>query len=130
MRSCVWQRLPDAPGPARAGAALALSRSRLYRFGGEGSDDDDYDGEQATQQQQGGQLDFLELGVDCFDDQVTGGGVEAVLWYVQKTRTLFYFFFFFLLWERNALSWELAFCSLTCCQPPFPPPPFSQLGIL
>ncbi|KAK4156286.1 nitrile-specifier protein 2 [Chaetomidium leptoderma] len=77
VRSRVWQRLPDGPGPARSGAALALSRSRLYRFGGEGSSDDD--GEQTTQQQQGGQLDFLELGVDSFDDQVTGGGVEAVL---------------------------------------------------
>lgn len=63
VRSRVWQRLPDAPGPSRGGAALALSRSRLYRFGG-------FDGEQ----QQGGQLDWLELGVDRFDDQVTGGG--------------------------------------------------------
>ncbi|KAG7288651.1 hypothetical protein NEMBOFW57_005005 [Staphylotrichum longicolle] len=62
VRSRVWQRLPDAPGPSRGGAALALSRSRLYRFGG-------FDGEQ----QQGGQLDWLELGVDRLDDQVTGG---------------------------------------------------------
>jgi hypothetical protein len=67
VRSRVWQRLPDAPGSGRGGTALALSRGRLYRFGG-------FNGET----QEGGQLDFLELGVDVFDDQVTGG-VEAVL---------------------------------------------------
>ncbi|KAK4104080.1 hypothetical protein N658DRAFT_514078 [Parathielavia hyrcaniae] len=69
VRSRVWQRLPDAPGSARGGAALALGRGgRLYRFGG-------FDG----RAQEGGQLDFLELGLDVLDDQVTGGGVEAVL---------------------------------------------------
>ncbi|KAK4122356.1 galactose oxidase [Parathielavia appendiculata] len=67
VRSRVWQRLPDAPGAPRGGTALALSRGRLYRFGG-------FNGET----QEGGQLDFLELGVDMFDDQVIGG-VEAVL---------------------------------------------------
>jgi hypothetical protein len=66
VRSRVWQRLPDAPGSPRGGAALALSRSRLYRFGG-------FNGTS----QEGGQLDFLELGVDSFDDQVSKG--EAVL---------------------------------------------------
>lgn len=69
VRSRVWQRLPDAPGAGRGGAALALGGSaggRLYRFGG-------FDGES----QAGGQLDFLELGVDVFDDQVARG--EAVL---------------------------------------------------
>ncbi|KAK4241314.1 hypothetical protein C8A03DRAFT_12427 [Achaetomium macrosporum] len=66
VRSRVWQRLPDAPGAPRGGAALALSRSRLYRFGG-------FNGAS----QEGGQLDFLELGVDSFDDQVSKG--EAVL---------------------------------------------------
>ncbi|KAK3301255.1 uncharacterized protein B0H64DRAFT_383054 [Chaetomium fimeti] len=69
VRSRVWQRLPDAPGAGRGGAALALGGGgggRLYRFGG-------FDGES----QAGGQLDFLELGVDAFDDQVSRG--EAVL---------------------------------------------------
>ncbi|KAL1836561.1 hypothetical protein VTJ49DRAFT_4922 [Mycothermus thermophilus] len=70
VRSRVWQRLPDAPGPARGGAALALSHrvggGRLYRFGG-------FDGKT----QQGGQLDILPLGLDVFDDQVSRG--EAVL---------------------------------------------------
>lgn len=73
VRSRVWQRLPDAPGPARGGAALALSRGRLYRFGG-------FDG----LRQQGGQLDFLELGVDSFDDRFSasaggGAGKEEVV---------------------------------------------------
>lgn len=66
VRSRVWQRLPDAPGPGRGGPALAMGRSRLYRFGG-------FDGSS----QLGGRLDFLELGVDVFDDQVSRG--EAVL---------------------------------------------------
>ncbi|KAK4248800.1 hypothetical protein C7999DRAFT_13315 [Corynascus novoguineensis] len=70
VRSRVWQRLPDAPGPARGGAALALSTrhggGRLYRFGG-------FNGTA----QEGGKLDFLELGVDVFDDQISRG--EAVL---------------------------------------------------
>ncbi|KAL2148724.1 hypothetical protein VTH82DRAFT_1871 [Thermothelomyces myriococcoides] len=66
VRSRVWQRLPDAPGSPRGGAALAISRGRLYRFGG-------FNGSS----QEGGQLDFLELGVDVFDDQVSRG--EAVL---------------------------------------------------
>ncbi|KAL2190858.1 hypothetical protein L209DRAFT_747211 [Thermothelomyces heterothallicus CBS 203.75] len=34
VRSRVWRRLPDAPGAPRGGAALAISRGRLYRFGG------------------------------------------------------------------------------------------------
>ncbi|KAL2264832.1 hypothetical protein VTJ83DRAFT_7342 [Remersonia thermophila] len=70
VRSRVWQRLPDAPGPARGGAALALSHraggGRLYRFGG-------FDGNAP----QGGRLDVLPLGLDVFDDQVARG--EAVL---------------------------------------------------
>ncbi|SPQ22097.1 31c50e77-d469-4145-8a43-cf808c0ddc73 [Thermothielavioides terrestris] len=66
VRSRVWRRLPDAPGAARGGAALALARSRLYRFGG-------FNGAA----EEGGQLDFLELGLDVFDDQVVRG--EAAL---------------------------------------------------
>lgn len=67
IRSRVWQRLPDAPGPARASTALTLSRGRLYRFGGSDAD----------QTPQDGQLDYLELGLDMFDDQISKG--EAVL---------------------------------------------------
>ncbi|KAH6630968.1 hypothetical protein B0J18DRAFT_117282 [Chaetomium sp. MPI-SDFR-AT-0129] len=77
VRSRVWQRLPDAPAPARAGVSLAIGRGkggRLYRFGGfTGSTP----GNSSTAS---GNLDFLDLGVDVFDDQVTGGrGSEAVL---------------------------------------------------
>jgi hypothetical protein len=60
VRSRVWSRLPDAPGPARGGAALAASGAaggRLYRFGG------------FSGAEEGGQLDYLELGVDSFDDR-------------------------------------------------------------
>ncbi len=64
VHSCTWQRLPDAPGPSRGGPALALSRNRLYRFGG-------FDGEDEI----GGQLDYLELGVDTFDDGFSAGEV-------------------------------------------------------
>ncbi|KAI1112139.1 hypothetical protein F5Y14DRAFT_422737 [Nemania sp. NC0429] len=63
-----WKQLPDAPGPARSGAALALAKSRLYRFGG-------FDGEKEL----GGQLDVLHLVLDEFDDQNSLGeiGVSA-----------------------------------------------------
>ncbi|KAI1179228.1 hypothetical protein F4777DRAFT_503121 [Nemania sp. FL0916] len=57
-----WKQLPDAPGPGRCGAALALVKSRLYRFGG-------FDGLAAL----GGQLDVLRLGLDEFDDQIVRG---------------------------------------------------------
>lgn len=64
VRSRTWKELPPAPGPARGGAALALARGRLYRFGG-------FDGEAEL----GGQLDVLELALDGFDDRVSRGEV-------------------------------------------------------
>jgi hypothetical protein len=67
VRSRVWQELPPAPGKPRGGTALCVSKSRLYRFGG-------FNGEG----EEGGQLDVLDLVVDTFDDQVTGGS-EATL---------------------------------------------------
>ena len=67
VHSRVWQKLPDAPGKPRGGASLALSNGRLYRFGG-------FDGER----EEGGQLDFLELGVDTFNDAVSAGEVSLV----------------------------------------------------
>ncbi|KAH8912005.1 hypothetical protein BR93DRAFT_921967 [Coniochaeta sp. PMI_546] len=67
VRSRVWQELPPAPGKGRGGTALCVSKSRLYRFGG-------FNG----QGEEGGQLDVLDLVVDTFDDQVTGGA-EAVV---------------------------------------------------
>ncbi|KAL6857703.1 hypothetical protein ACO1O0_005145 [Amphichorda felina] len=59
-----WTELPAAPGPARGGTAICISKSRLFRFGG-------YDGEKEV----GGQLDFLHLEVEMFDDKVSKGEV-------------------------------------------------------
>ncbi|KAI1182277.1 hypothetical protein F5B17DRAFT_421149 [Nemania serpens] len=59
-----WKQLPDAPGPARSGTALAIAKSRLYRFGG-------FDGEKEL----GGQLDVLHLVLDEFDDQNSLGEI-------------------------------------------------------
>ncbi|KAK8083576.1 hypothetical protein PG996_002357 [Apiospora saccharicola] len=67
VHSRIWKQLPAAPSPARGGAALAVAKSRLYRFGG-------FDGESEL----GGQLDVLELGVDQFDDHVSRGEVSVV----------------------------------------------------
>jgi hypothetical protein len=67
VRSRIWQELPSAPGKGRGGTTICVSKSRLYRFGG-------FNGEG----EEGGQLDVLDLVVDTFDDQVTGGS-EATL---------------------------------------------------
>jgi hypothetical protein len=64
VRSRTWKELPTAPGKARGGAALAIAKSRLYRFGG-------FDGEGEI----GGQLDVLELGIELFVDRVSKGEV-------------------------------------------------------
>lgn len=34
MASRTWSELPPAPGPPRSGAAICISKSRLFRFGG------------------------------------------------------------------------------------------------
>ena len=64
IRSTTWKELPAAPGPGRSSAALALAKSRLYRFGG-------FDGSAVL----GGQLDSLALSVDEFDDRVSKGEI-------------------------------------------------------
>ncbi|KAH6652926.1 kelch domain-containing protein [Truncatella angustata] len=64
VRSRIWKELPAAPGKPRGGAALAIAKSRLYRFGG-------FDGEGEI----GGQLDVLELGIEVFNDQVSKGEI-------------------------------------------------------
>ncbi|KAK5658548.1 hypothetical protein OQA88_1940 [Cercophora sp. LCS_1] len=66
VHSQTWQRLPDAPAPARGGTAIALSRNKLYRFGG-------FDGKSEL----GGQLDVLDLTVDSFNDAVSAGEVSV-----------------------------------------------------
>ncbi|KAL6363297.1 hypothetical protein LRP88_02709 [Fusarium phalaenopsidis] len=61
-----WSELPAAPGPARGGTAICISKSRLFRFGG-------FDGETEL----GGQLDFLHLEVETFDDKGSKGEVSV-----------------------------------------------------
>lgn len=64
VRERTWSELPAAPGPARGGTAICISKSRLFRFGG-------FDGKVEI----GGQLDFIHLEVETFDDQGTKGEV-------------------------------------------------------
>ena len=66
VRSRTWTELPAAPGPARSNTAICVSKSRLYRFGG-------YDGEHEL----GGQLDFIQLEVELFNDGHTKGEVAV-----------------------------------------------------
>ncbi|UPL00651.1 hypothetical protein LCI18_011585 [Fusarium solani-melongenae] len=61
-----WSEFPAAPGPARGGTAICISKSRLFRFGG-------FDGETEL----GGQLDFLHLEVETFDDKGSKGEVSV-----------------------------------------------------
>lgn len=56
VRSRMWTELPSAPGPARGGTAICISKSRLFRFGG-------FDGTAEV----GGQLDLLHLEVETMD---------------------------------------------------------------
>ena len=67
VASRTWSRMPDAPGPARGGAALALSRERLYRFGG-------FDG----QREIGGQIDYLALAKGTVDDKGGKGEMDVI----------------------------------------------------
>ncbi|OLN85888.1 Nitrile-specifier protein 5 [Colletotrichum chlorophyti] len=66
VRSRVWSQLPSAPGPARGGTAICVSKSRLFRFGG-------FDGKGEL----GGQLDFLHLEMDTFNDGVSKGEIAV-----------------------------------------------------
>ncbi|CAN8105734.1 unnamed protein product [Discula destructiva] len=67
VRSKVWQQLPSAPGAPRGGTSLALAGGKLWRFGG-------FNGES----EEGGQLDYLPLGIDSFSDS-SGGEADVVL---------------------------------------------------
>lgn len=64
VRTRTWTEMPAAPGPARGGTAICISKSRLFRFGG-------FDG----QNEIGGQLDFVHLEVEMFDDSDSRGEV-------------------------------------------------------
>ena len=63
-----WAKLPDAPGPARGGAALAIARDRLYRFGG-------FDGTSEL----GGGIDYLALSKATFDGKAGKGEMALTL---------------------------------------------------
>lgn len=65
VRARTWTELPAAPGPPRSGSAICISKSRLYRFGG-------YDGAAEL----GGQLDFIHLELETFDDGHSKGEVS------------------------------------------------------
>ncbi|KAL2110688.1 hypothetical protein VUR80DRAFT_853 [Thermomyces stellatus] len=66
VRARVWSELPAAPGPARGGTAICVSKGKLFRFGG-------FDGTQEL----GGQVDFIHLASEIFDDQVSEGEVAV-----------------------------------------------------
>ena len=66
VRSRVWSELPDAPGPARDGAALCVTKGKLFRFGG-------FDGTAEL----GGQIDVLHLASEVFDDAASKGEVAV-----------------------------------------------------
>lgn len=53
-----WSQYPDAPGPPRGGPSLTFAKNRLYRFGG-------FDGSNEL----GGQIDYLEVAVNLFNDK-------------------------------------------------------------
>jgi hypothetical protein len=66
VRSRTWKEFPVAPGKPRGGTSIAVSKQRIYRYGG-------FNGEG----EEGGYLDFLELGLQTFDD--IGGAGEIGL---------------------------------------------------
>ena len=63
VRSRTWKEFPAGPGKPRGGTAIAVSKQRIYRYGG-------FNG----QGEEGGQLDILELGLTTFNDR--GGAGE------------------------------------------------------
>lgn len=64
VRTKTWTQLPAGPGSPRGGTAICISKSRLFRYGG-------FDGEKEI----GGQLDFIDLEVETFNDQGSKGEV-------------------------------------------------------
>lgn len=57
VRNRTWKEFPVGPGKPRGGTALAVSKQRIYRYGG-------FNGEG----EEGGELNFLELGLDQFSN--------------------------------------------------------------
>ncbi|EPE08320.1 kelch domain-containing protein [Ophiostoma piceae UAMH 11346] len=67
VRTRVWQELPSAPGLPRGGTSIALSRNRLYRFGG-------FNGSS----EEGGRLDFLQLELSSLEDTSVEGATPTI----------------------------------------------------
>ncbi|MCJ1398905.1 hypothetical protein MMC11_002106 [Xylographa trunciseda] len=70
-----WMRYADAPGAPRGGPCLTFTQHRLYRFGG-------FDGTQEI----GGQIDYLEVAVNTFNDK--GGQGELSVFASSKWKTI------------------------------------------
>jgi len=68
VRSRTWREFPAGPGSPRGGTAIAVSKQRIYRYGG-------FNGTG----EEGGELDFLELALETFNDMGGAGeiGVSA-----------------------------------------------------
>ena len=66
IASRIWSQYADAPGPARGGPSLCVTKSRLYRYGG-------FDGEKEL----GGPIHSLRLTRSTFDDK--GGKGELAV---------------------------------------------------
>jgi len=58
VRSRTWKEYPTAPGKPRGGTSIVVSKQRIFRYGG-------FNG----QDEEGGYLDILELGLDTFNDK-------------------------------------------------------------
>jgi Galactose oxidase, central domain len=68
IRSRTWKEFPVAPGNPRGGTTLTIAKNRIYRYGG-------FNGET----EEGGQVDFLELAVDTFEEVSAEGPGEVAL---------------------------------------------------
>ncbi|TVY41022.1 Rho GTPase-activating protein [Lachnellula subtilissima] len=67
VRSRTWKEFPTAPGKPRGGTSIAVSKQRIYRYGGFNGADEE-----------GGELDFLELQLETFIDSKGGTGEVGV----------------------------------------------------
>lgn len=66
VRSRTWKEFPPGPGNPRGGTSIAVSKSRIYRYGG-------FNG----QGEEGGKVDILELAMTTFNDK--SGSSEAAI---------------------------------------------------
>jgi len=66
VRSRTWKEYPTAPGKPRGGTSLSVSKQRIYRYGG-------FNGVG----EEGGQIDYLELGLDTFNDKGGAGDMSV-----------------------------------------------------